>query len=56
LSNIIQYYSPNIIRVVKTRRVRWAGHIARMRETRNVYNVFVGIPERRRSLGRLRRR
>jgi hypothetical protein len=50
------YSSPNIIRVIKSRRMRWAGHVARMGEGRGVYRVLVGRPECRRPLGRLRHR
>ena len=50
------YASPNIIRVIKSRRMRWAGHVARMGEGRSVYRVLVGKPEGRRPLGRPRRR
>jgi len=50
------YSSPNIVRVIKSRRIRWAGHVARMGEERGVYRVLVGKPERRRPLGRPRRR
>jgi hypothetical protein len=50
------YSSPNIIRMIKRRRVRWAGHVARMGETRNAYRILVGKPEGRRPLGRQRRR
>ena len=50
------YSSPNIVRVIKSRRMRWAGHVARMGEERGVYRVLVGKPERRRPLGRPRRR
>jgi hypothetical protein len=50
------YSSPSIIRVIKTRRMRWAGHVARMEEVRGAYNILVGRPERRRPLGRPRRR
>jgi len=39
------YSSPNILRVIKSRRMRWAGHVARMGERRGVYRVFVGKPE-----------
>jgi hypothetical protein len=46
------YCSPNIVRVIKSRRMRWAGHVARMREGRSVYRVLVGKPEERRPLGR----
>jgi hypothetical protein len=50
------YSSPNIVRVIKSRRVRWAGHVARMGEGRCVYRVLVGRPERKRPLGKPRRR
>jgi hypothetical protein len=50
------YSSPDIIRQVKSRRMRWAGHVARMGEDRKVYTVLVGKPEGRRPLGRPRRR
>jgi len=50
------YSSPNIVRVIKSRRMRWAGHVARMGEEKGVYRVFVGKPEGRRPLGRPRRR
>jgi hypothetical protein len=50
------YSSPDIIRQFKSRRVRWAGHVARMGEGRNVYRVLVGNPEGKRPLGRPRRR
>ena len=46
----------NIVRVVKSRRMRWAGHVARMGEGRGVHRVLVGKPERKRPLGRPRRR
>jgi hypothetical protein len=39
------YLSPDIIRQMKSRRMRWAGHVARMGEGRNVYGVLVGKPE-----------
>jgi hypothetical protein len=48
--------SPDIIRVIKSRRMRWAGHVARMGEGRGAYRVLVGRPEGRRLLGRPRRR
>jgi hypothetical protein len=41
----ILYSSPNIIRQIKSRRMRWAGHVARMGEERNVYRVLMGKPE-----------
>ena len=49
------YSSPNIVRVIKSRRMRWAGHVARMGEERGVYRVL-GKPEGKRPLGRTRRR
>jgi hypothetical protein len=52
----ILYYSQNIVRVIKSRRIRWAGHMTRMREGRGVYRVLVGRPEGKRPLGRPRRR
>jgi len=54
LNNV--YPSPNIVRVIKSKRMRWAGHVARMGEGRGVYRVLVGKPEGRRPLGRSRRR
>jgi hypothetical protein len=50
------YSSPDIIRQIKSRTMRWVGHVARMGEGRNVYRVLVGKPEGRRPLGRPRRR
>ncbi|KAJ4435878.1 hypothetical protein ANN_18498 [Periplaneta americana] len=50
------YSSPDIIRNIKSRRLRWAGHVARMGESRNAYRVLVGRPEGKRPLGRPRRR
>jgi hypothetical protein len=50
------YSSQDIIRQIKSRRMSWAGHVARMGEGRNVYRVLVGKPEGRRPLGRPRRR
>jgi hypothetical protein len=44
----------NIIRQIKSRNMRWAGHVARMGEERNVYKVFMGKPEVKRPLGRPR--
>jgi hypothetical protein len=46
--------TPNIIRVIKSRKLRWAGHVARMGERRGAYRVLVGKPEGRRLLGRPR--
>jgi hypothetical protein len=48
--------SPNIVRVIKSRRMRWAGHVALMAEGRGVYRVLVGKPEGKRRLGKPRRR
>jgi len=50
------YSSPNIVRVIKWRRMRWAGNVARMGDERGVYRVLVGKPEGKRPLGRHRRR
>jgi len=50
------YCSPNIVRVIKSRRMRWAGHVARMDEERGVYRVLLGKSEGKRPLGRPRRR
>jgi hypothetical protein len=50
------YSSPNIIRVIKSGRMRWAGHVARMGEGRGAYRILVGRPDGRRPLGRPRRR
>ena len=50
------YCSPNIVRVIKSRRMRWAGHVAHMGEERGVYRVLVGKPEGKRPLGSPRRR
>ena len=50
------YSSPNIVRVIKSRRLRWAGHVARMEEGRGVHKVLVGKPEGKSPMGRPRRR
>ena len=50
------YSLPNIVRVVKSRRMRWTGHVARMGEGKGMHKVLVGKPEGKRPLGRLRRR
>jgi hypothetical protein len=50
------YSSPDIIRQIKSKRMRWAGHVACMGEGRNMYRVLVGKPEGKRSLERPRRR
>jgi hypothetical protein len=48
------YSSPSIIRIIMSRRMRWAGHVARMGEKKNVYRLLVGKPEGKRPLGRPR--
>jgi hypothetical protein len=48
------YSSPNIIRIIKSRRMRWAGPVERMGERRNAYRLLVGKPEGNRPLGRSR--
>ena len=50
------YSSPNIVRVIKSRRMRWAGHMARMGEESGAYRVLVGKPEGKRPMGKPRRR
>jgi hypothetical protein len=50
------YSSPGIIRIIKSRRMRLAGHVARMGEKRNAYRLLMGKPEGKRPLGRPRRR
>jgi hypothetical protein len=50
------YSSPNIIRVIKSRKLRWTGHVARVGERRGAYRALVGKPEGMRPLGRPRRR
>ena len=50
------YSSPNIVRVIKSRRMRWAGHVVHMGEEMGAYKVLVGKPEGKRPLRRLRRR
>jgi hypothetical protein len=50
------YSSPSIIRVIKSGRMRWAGHVARIRENRTAYRILVGQPEENSSPGRPRRR
>jgi hypothetical protein len=52
----VLYSSPNIVRVIKWRRMRWAGHVARMGEETGVYRVLVGKPEGKRPMGRPSRR
>jgi hypothetical protein len=50
------YSSPNIVRVIKSRRMRWAWHVVQVGEKRGVYRVLVGKPEEKRPLGRPRHR
>jgi hypothetical protein len=50
------YYSPSIIRIIKSRRMRWTGHVARMGAKRNAYRLLVRKTEGKRPLGRPRRR
>jgi hypothetical protein len=50
------YLSPNTIRQIKSRRMRWAGHVASMEKKRKVFSVLVGSPEGQRPLERPRRR
>jgi hypothetical protein len=50
------YFSPHIVRVIKSRSMRWTGHVVRIGEKRDVHRVLVGKPEGKRPLGRPRRR
>jgi hypothetical protein len=50
------YSSPSIIRIIKSRRMRWASHVTRMGEKKNAYRLLVGKPVRKRPIGRPRRR
>jgi hypothetical protein len=50
------YSSPNIVRVIKSRRIRWVGHVMHTGERKSVYRVLVGKPEGKRPLGRPRQR
>ena len=50
------YFSPSVVRVIKSRRMRWAEHVARMGEGRGVYRVLVEKSQEKRPLGRIRRR
>jgi hypothetical protein len=52
---VVVYVIP-VIRMIKSRRMRWAGHVARMGVKRNAYRILVGKPEGKRPLGRPRRR
>jgi hypothetical protein len=50
------YSSPSIVRIIKSRRMLWAGHVARMGKKRNAYRILVGKPEGKRPLGKPKRR
>jgi hypothetical protein len=50
------YSSPSVIRMIKSRRMRWAGYVARKGEKRNAYRILVGMAEGKRPLGRPRHR
>ena len=50
------YRSPNLVRVIKSRKLRWAGHVCRMEEGRSAFKILTGKPTGKRPLGRLRRR
>jgi hypothetical protein len=50
------YFSPIIIKIIKSRRIRWAGHIARLEKKSNAYRIFGGKPDGKRPVGRPRRR
>jgi hypothetical protein len=50
------YTSPNIIRVIKSRKITWAGYVANMEEMKNICNILVGKPERKKPHGTLRHR
>ena len=56
LHNEELHNSPNIVKVIKSRRLRWAGHIARMEEGRSAFKMLTGKPTGKRPLGRPRRR
>ena len=50
------YRSPNIVRMIKFRRLRWAGHVARIEEGRSTFEILTGKPTEKRTLGKPRRR
>jgi hypothetical protein len=57
MRNFINLYSsPNILRIMKSRRMRWAGHVARIGRKKNTYRILAGNPEGKRPLGRQRHR
>jgi len=53
---VVVLYSSNIVRMIKSRRIRWAGYVVHMGQKKSIYRVLVGKPERKRPLGRPRRR
>ena len=55
-SNVVVYRSPNIVRVIKYRRLRWAWHVARMEESRSAFKMLTGKPTGKSPLGRPRRK
>ena len=56
MRNFRVYCSPNIVRVIRSRRLRWAGHVARLEEGRSAFKILTGKPTGKRPLGRPRRR
>jgi hypothetical protein len=54
MRKFIVYRSPNIVRVIKYRRLRWAGHVARMEQGRSAFKILIGTPAGKRPLGRPR--
>jgi hypothetical protein len=52
LVNPLKYFSPSVIRIIKSRRMRWTGHVARMGEKRNAYRILVEKPQGKRPLGK----
>ena len=56
LDLIVLHHSPNVVRMIKSRRLRWAGYVARMEEDKTDFKILIGKPIGRRSLGRPRSR
>ena len=56
INQTIRYRSPNIVRVIKSRRLRWAGHVGRLEEGRSAFKILTGIPTGKGPLGRPKRR
>ena len=52
MKNIVLYHSPNTVRVIKFRRLKWAGHVARMEEGRGAFNILTNKPTGKRFMGR----